>query len=61
MYDFGKGLEALFYTFMIAIGAAIVLAAYVLWQTFFSLTPWDICVKMTTDAAKVQCMEAHYE
>jgi hypothetical protein len=34
---------------------------YVFWQTFFGLTPWDVCVKMETDTAKAQCMEAHYE
>lgn len=61
MFNVGKALDGLFYAFMIAIAAASVLAAYVLWQTLFSLTPWDVCVKMETDAAKVQCMEAHYE
>ena len=27
----------------------------------FALTPWDVCDRMETDAAKVQCMEAHFE
>jgi hypothetical protein len=54
-------LTGLFWAFIIAVGSATLLAIYVFWQTFFGLTPWDICVKMETDAAKVQCMEAHYE
>jgi hypothetical protein len=57
----GGAIEGLFYAFVFAISAAVLLALYVFWQTFFSLTPWDVCVKMETDAAKVQCMEAHYE
>jgi hypothetical protein len=59
--DWGGAVGAIFYVFFIAIGAAVFLAIYVFWQTFFGLTPWDVCVKMETDAAKVQCMEAHYE
>lgn len=61
MFDFGKAIEGLFYAFLTAIAAAIVLAAYVLWQAFFSLTPWEVCAKMETDETKVQCMNAHYE
>lgn len=57
----GGAIEGLFYSFVIAVGAAVILAAYVFWQAFFGLTPWDVCVKMETDTAKVQCMEAHYE
>jgi len=57
----GGAIEGLFYAFAIAVGAAVVLSLYVLWQAFFGLTPWDVCVKMETDTAKVQCMEAHYE
>jgi hypothetical protein len=57
----GGAIEGIFYVFFIAIGAAVFLAIYVIWQTFFSLTPWDVCVKMETDTAKVQCMEAHYD
>ena len=59
--DFNKTFSILLYIFMFAVGAAIILAGYVLWQAFFALTPWDVCVKMTTDSAKVQCMEAHYD
>ena len=59
--DLDGALAGLFYAFFIAIGAAVFLAIYVFWQTFFGLTPWNICVKMETDVAKVQCMEAHYE
>ena len=59
MYNAGEAL-ALFYAFFIAIAAAVVLALYVFGQAFFGLTPWYVCVKMETDAAKVQCMEAHY-
>lgn len=57
----GGAINGLFYAFVIAVTAAVVLATYVLWQTFFGLTPWDVCVKMETDKAKVQCMEAHYD
>lgn len=57
----GGAIEGLFYSFVIAVTAAVLLATYVLWQTFSEFTPWDVCVKMETDAAKVQCMEAHYE
>jgi hypothetical protein len=57
----GGAIEGIFYAFVVAVVATIVLVLYVIWQTFFSLTPWDVCVKMETDAAKVQCMEAHYE
>jgi len=57
----GEAIEGLFYAFVVAVTAAIFLATYVLSQTVFSLTPWDVCVKMETDAAKVQCMEAHYD
>ena len=59
--DFNWMLSGLFYAFFIAIGAAIILAGYVLWQAVFALTPWDTCGKMDTDSAKVQCMEAHYD
>lgn len=61
MFNVGKALDGLFYAFMIAVGAAFFLSLYVLWQTLFAFTPWDVCVKMETDAAKVQCMEAHYD
>jgi type IV secretory pathway TrbD component len=61
MYNVGDALDGLFYAFFIAIAAAVVLALYVFWQAFFGFTPWDVCVKMETDTAKVQCMEAHYE
>jgi hypothetical protein len=57
----GVAVEGLFYAFVVAVVATIVLVLYVIWQTFFGLTPWNVCVKMETDAAKVQCMEAHYE
>ena len=57
----GEAIEGLFYAFVFAVGAALILALYVFWQVFFSLTPWEVCVRMETDAAKVQCMEAHYE
>ena len=61
MFNVGDAITGIFYAFMIAVGAAFVLSLYVLWQTIFALTPWDVCVKMETDAAKVQCMEAHYD
>ena len=57
----GAALDGIFYAFIFALGSAFILSLYVLWQMVFSLTPWDVCVKMETDAAKVQCMEAHYD
>jgi hypothetical protein len=57
----GGAIEGLFYAFAIAVGAAITLSIYVFFQAFWGLTPWVVCVKMETDKAKVQCMEAHYE
>ena len=57
----GGAIEGLFYAFVFAVVAALILALYVFWQAFFSLPPWEVCVKMETDTAKVQCMEAHYE
>lgn len=59
MYDFSKAIDGLFYAFAFAIAAALILAAYVVWQAVFSLTPWDICSKMETDKSKIQCMEIH--
>jgi hypothetical protein len=59
--NFEVALQGLFYAFFIAIAAAVLLALYVFWQTFFQLTPWEICSNMDTDEAKVQCMEAHYK
>lgn len=61
MFNVGDAISGLFYLIMITTAAAFFLGLYVLWQTLFALTPWDVCVKMETDAAKVQCMEAHYE
>ena len=57
----GAALDGIFYAFVVAVVATIVFVLYVIWQTFFGLTPWDVCVKMETDTAKVQCMEAHHE
>lgn len=57
----GGAIEWLFYAFAIAVSAAVILAIYVFFQAFWGFTPWDVCVKMETDTAKVQCMEAHYE
>ena len=59
--NIGGAIEGLFYAFVFAVSAALILVVYVFWQAFFLLTPWDVCVKMETDAAKVQCMEAHYD
>jgi hypothetical protein len=57
----GGAIEGIFYSFMVAVVATIILVLYVLWQTFFQLTPWEICSNMDTDASKIQCMEAHYK
>jgi hypothetical protein len=56
----GGAINGLFYAFVFAVGSAFILSLYVLWQTAFATTPWSVCAKMETDAAKVQCMEAHY-
>ena len=61
MYNVGGAINGLFYAFVIAVGSAIVLAIYVFWQVFFGFTPWEMCGRMETDSAKVQCMEAYYE
>ena len=61
MYNVGEAIEGLFYAFVIAVVATIILVLYVLWQTFFSLDTWSVCAKLETDAAKVQCMKAFYE
>ena len=50
-------LTGLFWAFIIAVGSAILLAIYVVWSTFFGLTSWEICSKMKTDQAKIECME----
>jgi hypothetical protein len=42
----GGAIEGLFYAFVVAVVATIVLVLYVIWQTFFGLTPWGVCVKM---------------
>jgi len=57
----GGALEVVFYAIASVTVIAFFLAIYTLWQAFFGLTPWEVCVKMETDAAKVQCMEAHYD
>lgn len=61
MFNVGNALTGLFYVVMIITAAAFFLGIYVLLQAVFSSTPWEVCAKMETDAAKVQCMEAHYE
>ena len=57
----GGAIEGLFYVFVISVGADVILAIYVFWQAFFGFTPWEVCVKMETDTAKVQCMEIYNE
>jgi type IV secretory pathway TrbD component len=61
MYGVGEAITGLFYAFVFAVSAALILVVYVFWQAFFGFTPWEVCVRMETDQAKVQCMEAHYE
>lgn len=61
MYNnFGNAIEGLFYAFFIAIAAALLLAGYVFWSALWGTTnpDWTICGQMSTDAAKVECMEA---
>lgn len=61
MYGVGDAIEGLFYAFIIAVTATIVLVIYVVWTTFFGLTEWEVCSKMETDKAKIQCMEIYNE
>lgn len=61
MYNVGAAIEGIFYAFVLAIVAAVLLAAYVIWQSAFATSPWDICSKMESDQSKIQCMNAHYE
>lgn len=50
-------LTGLFWAFVIAVGSAIILAIYVVWNTFFGFTDWEVCSRMETDKAKIECME----
>lgn len=59
MYGVGDAIESLFYAFIIAVTATIVLVIYVIWTTFFGFTEWEVCSKMETDKAKIQCMEIY--
>ena len=56
-----EALAVVFYAIASVTAIAFFLAIYTLWQAFFGLTPWEVCVKKETDAAKVQCMGAHYK
>lgn len=57
----GYALEGFFYVFIAAVLSAVFLAIYVIWTTFFGLTEWEVCSKMETDKAKIQCMEIYNE
>lgn len=59
--DLGEALTVVFYTIATVTAIAFFLAIYTLWQAFFGFTPWEVCVKMGTDTAIVQCMKAHYD
>jgi len=59
--DIGKAIDGLFKGFVFALISTLILALYILWVTFFESNPWDVCGKMKTDSAKVQCMETHYD
>ena len=50
-------LTGLFWAFVIAVGSAIILAVYVVWSAFFGFTDWEVCSRMKTDKAKIECME----
>jgi len=56
----GEALAVVFYSIATVTAIAFFLAIYTLWQAFFGFTPWEVCVKMGTDTAIVQCMKAHY-
>lgn len=58
--NFGEALTVVFYAIASVTVIAFFLAIYTLWQAFFGFTPWEVCVKMGTDTAIVQCMKAHY-
>jgi hypothetical protein len=55
--SFNKLIDALVVSFMLIAGIAVLLAIYV----FFGLSHWELCSKLSSDTAKVQCMEARYE
>ena len=57
MGDPYAALTGLFWAFVIAVGSAIILAVYVVWSAFFGFTDWEICSRMETDKAKIECME----
>lgn len=42
---------------MIVLGSMCVIAFYIVWAAFFEMRPWELCVRMGTDEAKLQCME----
>jgi hypothetical protein len=57
----GGAIDGLFYAFMFAVGSAFILFVVCFMANIFWVDTLDVCVKMETDTAKVQCMEAHYD
>jgi len=57
----GGAIEGIFYAFVVAVTAAVLLALYTIWQSAFATSPWEICSKIEPDQSKIQCMNAHYE
>lgn len=52
-----SALTGLFWAFVIAVGSALLLSFYIIWSTLFGVTNWEVCSKMETDQAKIECME----
>lgn len=41
---------------IVVLGSMCVIAVYIVWSAFFEMEPWELCLKMETDAAKLQCI-----
>ena len=61
MYNFGDAIAGLFFLVVGTILVAFFLGVYVLVTTFFMSSDWDICSKMESDSAIIQCMKVYNE
>lgn len=61
MYNFGDAIAGLFYLVMGTTVVAFFLGMYVLVTTIFMSSDWDICSKMGSDSAIIQCMKVYNE
>lgn len=57
MGDIGGAIDGILWAFAIALGSAVLLAIYVVWSAFWGFTDWEVCSRMETDQAKIECME----